>query len=58
MDTFNSGPSIKLYNRINNWFSFEKNNVLQVYSGKIDIGQHISSTLALISSKITGINYG
>ena len=57
MDTFNSGPSIKLYNRINNWFSFEKNNVLQVYSGKIDIGQHISSTLALISSKITGINY-
>ena len=26
-------------------------------AGKIDIGQHISSTLALISSKITGINY-
>ena len=30
---------------------------LKVYSGKVDIGQHISSTLALITSKITGINY-
>ena len=57
MTTFNSGPSIKLYRKISNWFNFDKNNVLQVYSGKIDIGQHISSTLALISSKITGINY-
>ena len=57
MTAFNSGPSIKLYRKISNWFNFDKNNVLQVYSGKIDIGQHISSTLALISSKITGINY-
>ena len=57
MTAFNSGPSIKLYGKISNWFNFDKNNVLQVYSGKIDIGQHISSTLALISSKITGINY-
>ena len=57
MTAFNSGPSIKLYRKISNWFNFDKNNVLQVYSGKIDIGQHISSTLALICSKITGINY-
>ena len=57
MNSFYSGPSIKLYGKLRNWFNFDKNNVLQVYSGKIDIGQHISSTLALISSKITGINY-
>ena len=57
MNSFHSGPSIKLYGKLRNWFNFDKNNVLQVYSGKIDIGQHISSTLALISSKITGINY-
>ena len=57
MDSFHSGPSIKLYGKLRNWFNFDKDNVLQVYSGKIDIGQHISSTLALISSKITGIDY-
>ena len=57
MNCFHSGPSIKLYGKLRNWFNFDKDNVLQVYSGKIDIGQHISSTLALISSKITGINY-
>ena len=57
MNSFYSGPSIKLYGKLRNWFNFDKNNVLQVYSGKIDIGQHISSTLALISSKITGIDY-
>ena len=57
MNSFHSGPSIKLYGKLRNWFNFDKDNVLQVYSGKIDIGQHISSTLALISSKITGIDY-
>ena len=57
MSTFHSGPSIKLHKKITDWFDFDKNGVLKVYSGKIDIGQHISSTLALISSKITGINY-
>ena len=57
MKSFNSGPSIKKYRNIRDWFNFDKINFLQVYSGKIDIGQHISSTLALISSKITGVNY-
>ena len=57
MSTFHSGPSIKLHKKITDWFNFDENEVLKVYSGKIDIGQHISSTLALISSKITGINY-
>ena len=57
MNSFHSGPSIKLYGKLRNWFNFDKDNILQVYSGKIDIGQHISSTLALISSKITGIDY-
>ena len=57
MKSFNSGPSIKKYRNIRDWLNFDKINFLQVYSGKIDIGQHISSTLALISSKITGVNY-
>ena len=57
MNTFNTGPSIRLYGKLKNWFNFSRNNILQVYSGKIDIGQHISSTLALISSKITGVDY-
>ena len=57
MNTFNTGPSVRLYGKLKNWFNFRRNNILQVYSGKIDIGQHISSTLALISSKITGVDY-
>ena len=57
MSTLNTGPSIKYYKKLSLWFNFNKFNVLQVYSGKVDIGQHISSTLALICSKITGVNY-
>ena len=57
MKKFESGPSIKDYNKLNHWFDFNDQNVLKVYSGKVDIGQHISSTLALITSKITGIKY-
>jgi len=50
MKKFESGPSIKDYNKLNHWFDFNDQNVLKVYSGKVDIGQHISSTLALITS--------
>ena len=57
MNFLKTGSSIKSYNKLSNWFNFDKENVLQVYSGKIDIGQHISSTLALIASKITNIKY-
>ena len=57
MNTVNTGPSIKSYKKLNLWFNFDKSNVLQIYSGKVDIGQHISSTLALICSQITGVNY-
>ena len=57
MNFFFFFSSIKSYNKLSNWFNFDKENVLQVYSGKIDIGQHISSTLALIASKITNIKY-
>jgi nicotinate dehydrogenase subunit B len=57
MNTLYTGPSVKSYKKLKLWFDFSKHNVLQIYSGKVDIGQHISSTLALICSKITGINY-
>ena len=57
MNQFNSGPSIKTYNKLSHWFDFTNPGILKVYSGKIDIGQHISSTLALITSKITEIKY-
>ena len=54
---FHSGPSSNSYKRISNWFNLEKDKILKVNSGKVDIGQHISSTLALICSKITGVPY-
>ena len=57
MNTLDTGPSIKSYKKLNLWFDFSKSNILQIYSGKVDIGQHISSTLALICSQITGVNY-
>ena len=57
MNQFNSGPSINTYNKLSHWFDFSNPGILKVYSGKIDIGQHISSTLALIASKITKIKY-
>ena len=52
MNQFNSGPSINAYNKLSHWFDFSNPGILKVYSGKVDIGQHISSTLALITSKI------
>ena len=57
MSKFDSGPSIKSYNKLQDWFDFSKTGYIRVYSGKVDIGQHISSTLALITSKIVNINY-
>ena len=57
MSNFDSGPSIKSYNKFQDWFDFSKTGSIRVYSGKVDIGQHISSTLALIASKIVNINY-
>ncbi len=57
MDRFYSGPSIKSYKKLSDWFDFKKNNMILVNSGKIDIGQHISSSIALICSKITGVHY-
>ena len=57
MKQFNSGPSINTYNKLSHWFDFSNFGILKVYSGKIDIGQHISSTLALIISNITEIKY-
>ena len=57
MKQFNSGPSINTYNKLSHWFDFSNLGILKVYSGKIDIGQHISSTLALITSNITEIKY-
>ena len=57
MDRFYSGPSIKSYKKLSDWFDFKKDNMILVNSGKIDIGQHISSSIALICSKITGVHY-
>ena len=53
----NSGPSVKNYNKILDWLVFDEDNKIKINSGKIDIGQHISSTLSLICSKITGVKY-
>jgi CO/xanthine dehydrogenase Mo-binding subunit len=45
-----SGPSVKNYNFISNWLKFE-NEKIYIHSGKIDIGQHISTSLAIICSE-------
>ena len=57
MEGFISGPSIQTNKKLSSWFSFKKDNLILVNSGKVDIGQHVSSSLALICSKITGIDY-
>ena len=45
-----SGPSVKNYNFIFNWLKFE-NEKIYIHSGKIDVGQHISTSLAIICSE-------
>ena len=55
MDQLSSGTSIQSYNFVSNWIIFD-NNMIQVLTGKIDIGQHISTTLALIASRELDIN--
>ena len=52
-----TGPSIKKHNKLTDWFLLDEDNKIKINSGKIDIGQHISSTLALICSKNTGVKY-
>ena len=49
-ELFYSGPSVKNYNFIFNWLKFE-NEKIYIHSGKIDIGQHISTSLAIICSE-------
>ena len=50
-NTLNTGASVKDYNKVSDWLSFETPDKILISSGKVDIGQHISTTLALISSR-------
>ena len=50
-NTLNTGSSVNDYNKVFDWLSFETPDKIHVSSGKVDIGQHISTTLALISSR-------
>ena len=52
----NTGASVKDYNKVSDWLSFEIPNKIKISSGKVDIGQHISTTLALICSRELGID--
>ena len=51
-----TGASVKDYNKVSDWLSFEVPNKINISSGKVDIGQHISTTLALICSRELGID--
>ena len=51
-----TGESVKDYNKVSDWLSFESPNKIIISSGKVDIGQHISTTLALICSRELGID--
>ena len=55
MNQLSSGTSIQSYNFVSDWIIFD-NNMIQILTGKIDIGQHISTTLALIVSRELDIN--
>ncbi|MGY9060176.1 MAG: molybdopterin cofactor-binding domain-containing protein, partial [Candidatus Puniceispirillales bacterium] len=55
MNQLSSGTSIQSYNFVSDWIIFD-NNMIQILTGKIDIGQHISTTLALITSRELDIN--
>lgn len=44
-----SGPSVKNYNLVKHWLKFDGDQIC-IHTGKIDIGQHISTSLALICS--------
>jgi len=55
MNQLSSGTSIQSYNFVSNWIIFD-NNIIKILTGKIDIGQHISTTLALIASRELDIN--
>jgi CO/xanthine dehydrogenase Mo-binding subunit len=50
MSKLSSGPSIKIYNLVSNWIIFD-NNKVKILSGKVDIGQHITTTLSIIASR-------
>ena len=50
MSKLSSGPSIKIYNLLSNWIIFD-NNKVKILSGKVDIGQHITTTLSIIASR-------
>ena len=47
----NTGASVKDYNKVSDWLSFESPDKINISTGKVDIGQHISTTLALICSR-------
>ena len=55
MDQLSSGASIQNYHLVSNWIHFKDDRVI-ILTGKVDIGQHISTTLAFISSKELDIN--
>ena len=41
----NTGASVKDYNKVSDWLSFEIPNKINISSGKVDIGQHILSLI-------------
>ena len=45
----NTGASVKDYNKVSDWLSFEIPNKIKISSGKVDIGQHISTCLLYTS---------
>ena len=47
----NTGASVKDYNKVSDWLSFESPDKINISTGKVDIGQHISTTLAVICSR-------
>ena len=38
----NTGVSVKDYNKVSDWLSFETPDKILISSGKVDIGQHLN----------------
>ena len=53
----NVHPSIATHPNVNQWLEFTVDERIIVHTGKVDIGQRISTALAIIAAEELGINY-
>ena len=53
----NLHPSIATHPNVSQWLEFTVDERIIVHTGKVDIGQRISTALAIIAAEELGVNY-